>query len=165
MNGNGDRHAEGESIRNSHSSMKAIGHWFWQYIQSTSGRAKLVAIGAAIFWGTWGFLMNFSHGTGIALQVAATQGSLNFITNLVGILILEFFYFRFGRHPLTQSIIAFIGTYCITLSIIISTHLWVGTPELLRTIGPSVGIGMVLTVIYLTGLTRLQQPFTTTSPQ
>ncbi len=137
--------------------MNALLHHFKVHIQTTSGRARLVAIGAALFWGCWGFLMNFSHGVDIALRVAATQGSLNFITNLVGTLILEFFYFRFGNTPLIRSVIAFFGTYTITLTVIVSAHLWVGTPELFRTIGPSVSIGMVLTVMYLAGLSRMQQ--------
>lgn len=131
-------------------------NWLWNHIQTTKGRAQLNAIGAAMFWGTWGFFMNVEHGTDIAIKVCIAQGSLNFITNLVGTYILEFFYFKFSDTPIIQGIIAFFGTYAITLSVIISVHLWVGTPELLRTIGPSVSISMVLTIIYLAGLTKLE---------
>lgn len=130
--------------------------WLWNYIQTTGGRAQFNAVSAACLWGTWGFLMNVEHGTDIALKVAMAQGGLNFITNLVGTYILEYFYFTFSRNPITQGTIAFFGTYCVTMSVIIPVHLWVGTPELLRTIGPSVSISMGLTIAYLIGLTKLE---------
>lgn len=130
--------------------------WFWQYIQTTKGRAHMNALGAAIFWGCWGFSMNYEHGIAMAIQVGLTQGSLNFITNLVGTYILEFFYFNFSKRPWLQGVIAFFGTYSITLTVILAAHLYVGTPELLKTIGPSVSIGMVMTVVYLVGLNRLE---------
>lgn len=136
--------------------LKAPFLWFWQYIQTTKGRAHMNALGAAIFWGCWGFSMNYEHGIDLAIQVGLTQGSLNFITNLVGTYILEFFYFNFSKRPWLQGIIAFFGTYSITLTVILAAHLYVGTPELLTTIGPSVSIGMVMTVVYLVGLNRLE---------
>ena len=130
--------------------------WLWNHIQTTAGRAQFNAVGATCIWGTWGFLMNVEHGTDIAVQVALAQGGLNFITNLVGTYILEYFYFNFSNNPMIQGTIAFLGTYCITLSAIFSVHLWVGTPELLRTIGPSISISMCLTIAYLIGLTKLE---------
>lgn len=136
--------------------IKAPFLWFWQYIQTTKGRAHMNALGAAIFWGCWGFSMNYEHGVDLAIQVGLTQGGLNFITNLVGTYILEFFYFNFSRRPWLQGIIAFVGTYSITLTVILAAHWYVGTPELLKTIGPSVSIGMVMTVVYLVGLNRLE---------
>ena len=136
--------------------LKAPLLWFWNYIQTTQGRDHMNALGAAVFWGGWGFSMNYEHGIALAIQVGLTQGSLNFITNLVGTYILEFFYFNFSKRPWLQGIIAFFGTYSITLTVILSAHLWVGTPELIKTIGPSVSIGMVMTVIYLVGLNRLE---------
>lgn len=126
------------------------------HAETTAGRAQLVAVGAAWFWGSWGFWMNISHGWRIALMVGLTQGTLNFVTNLIGTHILEFFFFRFSTQPWVQAPLAFFGTYSITLSVIFAAHLAVGTPELVLTLAPSISVSMVLTMIYIGGLIKLK---------
>ncbi len=126
------------------------------HAQTTAGRAQLVAVGAAWLWGCWAFWMNVSHGIRIALVVACTSGALNFVTNLLGTHILEFFFFRFSRRPWIQAPLAFFGTYSITLAVVFAAHLAVGTPELLLTLAPSISISMMLTMIYIGGLIKLK---------
>lgn len=125
-----------------------------------TARAVLAGLLMAALWSTWGFYVNHEYGEDVAFRAAITQGSLNFIFNMIGVYILEFMYGIFGGPTIVRCILAILGTFSITTSCVYVGHYLSGTPEIVMTIAPAISVAFIFSIIYLIGYVKLVAPDT-----
>ncbi len=112
-----------------------------------------MALVAAILYGGWAGIANAGHGAAIALKAAAVQGCSSAFTTLVISSGIEALYlYRRGR-PLRRLSAATLPPTASSL-VHVGAHTFMGTPEILRTVLPSVVMGYVFAATYVAGLAR-----------
>jgi hypothetical protein len=107
-------------------------------------RVAILTIAAAILYGSWAFIANVPHGITVAARAGVVQGlSSAFTTLIISGLAEAIFAKTQGRIVLVAIIPPFFSS-----SVHVVVHLLNQTPELLRTIFPSVVMGFVFSGIY-----------------
>ncbi|MFO0729148.1 MAG: hypothetical protein U1E65_35540 [Myxococcota bacterium] len=118
-----------------------------------STRALGMAALAALLYGGWAFFANLGHGHAVAWRAATVQGCSSAFTTLVITSGIEaLFALRRGRpwRGLLAAVLPPTGSALIHAT----AHLGLGTPEVFRTVLPSVVMGYVFAATYLVGLSR-----------
>ncbi len=112
-----------------------------------------MALVAAVLYGGWAGIANAGYGVAIALKAAAVQGCSSAFTTLVISSGIEALYlYRRGR-PLRRLSAATLPPTASSL-VHVGAHTFMGTPEILRTVLPSVVMGYVFAATYVAGLAR-----------
>jgi hypothetical protein len=121
-----------------------------------TGRRKLVlAVGAAVMYGSWAFVANVSRGGG-AWRAAVAQAILSFVSTMTISIVMEAAYGRSGT-PKARAIRAAAAGCATTCVMTTAVHLAVGTPNLVVTVVPVLVIGSTYCVLYSIGLLRLDR--------
>lgn len=110
-------------------------------------RMAITVIAAVAVYGTWAFVANRGHGALVAARAGLTQGASSGFTTLVIGSIVE--ALRSALPPgRRRALVATSISASITACIHLGVHLVAGTPEILRTILPSVILGYVFAASY-----------------
>ncbi len=118
-------------------------------------RSALLAVGALLLYGTWAFVANLSHGAGSAAKALATQGISSFVSTFTITMAMEAAH---GDHRsrLLRAIRSLLAGCGLAYALTVGLHLVMGTPELIRTVGPVMVFGTVYCAIYSIGLARMR---------
>ncbi len=126
-------------------------------------RVALLTAGAAVIYGTWAYVANAGHGVALATHAALVQALSSATTTLVISGGIEGLRRRLGRGTWRLALAVVIPPTA-SSSIHVAAHLANGTPELLRTIAPSVVIGYAFAAAYALGSRRLDQAASPSPP-
>jgi hypothetical protein len=121
--------------------------------RAARARVARLTLAAAALFGTWAFAANARHGGGLALRAAAVQALSSATTTLVisgGIEALA--RWLAGRRG--GLLLVVLVPPSASSSVHLLAHLANGTPEVLRTIAPSVLMGYAFAALYALGLRR-----------
>jgi len=118
-------------------------------------RSLLIAVGAFALYGSWAFAVNLSHGAGAGVKALLTQGTSSFVSTFTITMVMEAAYGDRGA-PLLRSVRAFAAGCAVMYALTLGLHLLMGTPELLATVAPVLGLGTLYCAIYSAGLGRLR---------
>lgn len=110
-------------------------------------RALTMALGAILLWAPWAAWANYEYGWEVASRAAITQSSLSFFITLFMTFSIEAIAAR-QYSPWRQWSYSILGPCAVVLFLLVTVHLWAGTPNWLLTIAPSVLIGVVYTSAY-----------------
>lgn len=121
---------------------------------SLAQRSLLPSLAGFMFYGSWAFIINFSHGWLIGLKSAAVQGSYSFLITLFMTLMIEAM-FRFFRKKVSTWLASaltiigsctpvFIGSWLVNVA--------AGTPEIFKTVILGYVIGLFFSSTYVIGL-------------
>jgi succinate dehydrogenase hydrophobic anchor subunit len=122
-------------------------------VRKSARRGLLSAFAGAAAFGAWAALANWSHGAHARLVAGATQAALSFCTTFTLAVIAEVICAR-ARDPRAQIALSTVGTSALLATALASVHAAVGTPEILRTIAPSVISGTLFCTSYVLVLRR-----------
>ena len=116
-------------------------------------RSLISALAGFLFYGSWAFYVNSSHGNDMATRAFFTQGMNSFFITLVMSLFMEKIY-----ASLTGPRLSFWGTF-VSSTIFVCLFSWTvnyvaGTPEILMTILPGCIVSAFYAFSYTTGLRR-----------
>ena len=120
---------------------------------SANQRILLMSVAAFLLYGTWAIYANIEHGSVIAVRAGLAQGVYSFVSTVLITLLLETVYARAAVMPVLVA--GTVGITC-TVTLITATHIAVGTPNLLKTIAPSVVIGGAYSYVYCYGLSKVE---------
>jgi hypothetical protein len=112
------------------------------------------AVLGAVLYGSWAVTANGSHGCARALRAGLTQAMLTFTLTLVVTALMEVLH-RLPRRPASRVAAAASGAFALATTCSLSVHTLLGTPEILRTAGPLLAIGVVFNVLYALNLERV----------
>lgn len=110
-------------------------------------RVALLVFAAFALYGSWAFIVNLAHGAAVALRAGLLQGASSGVTTLVIGSVIESLHAALPsgrRRALLAAAVAASLSACVHLAV----HLTAGTPEVLRTVLPSVVIGYVFAASY-----------------
>lgn len=122
---------------------------------SARTRSLLIAVAAFALYGSWAFAVNLSHGAGAAVKALLTQGASSFVSTFTITMVMEAAYGSRGA-PALRSVRAFAAGCAVMYSLTLGLHLLMGTPELLATVAPVLGLGTIYCGAYSAGLGRLR---------
>ena len=89
-----------------------------------------------ILWSCWAFYINSSVSTSAGIKAGLVQGLFSFIFTLVVISVLTKLYHHFEQ-PWLKRILPTGLTVLMLLSILVTVHTMANTPEIIKTIAPS----------------------------
>jgi hypothetical protein len=112
-----------------------------------------MAVIAACLYGGWAVVANLGHGLDTALRAGAVQGASSAFTTMVITSGIEGLFFAVGA-GLFRVALATALPPTLSSSVHVGAHLMNGTPEVLRTIAPSVVLGYVFAGAYVAALSR-----------
>ncbi len=110
-----------------------------------------------LFYGSWAFWVNSTHGLEPAVKAACVQGSYSFSLTLVMTLLVESLY-KLALRLFDDQYLVQWSTILLSCAIIFSTS-WIintiaGTPEILKTVILGYIIGGIYCITYVQGLAR-----------
>jgi hypothetical protein len=118
----------------------------------TYTRPILVGLAAGALYGSWAAFANREHAVAQVARAAATQFALSFgSTTLLGLMIE--LVLRRGRGRANRLLATFGPHACLTV-VFVAVHLLAETPNVARTIAPSVVVGLLFSVVYVWRRTR-----------
>lgn len=112
-----------------------------------SSRGRLVALSSAAFvvYGAWAALANLGHGSHVALRAGLAQGASSATTTLLIGALVEGLRRRVSASAAALLAASVTGTFHVVV------HLVAGTPELARTVAPSIAVGYLFALAYAVG--------------
>ncbi len=110
-------------------------------------RLALMVMAAACIYGSWAFFANLGHGGSAARWAALTQGASSGTTTLVIGTVIEVLYAAL-RPSRYRALLATGTSASLTALVHLGVNLAAGTPEIARTILPSVVIGYAFAAFY-----------------
>lgn len=116
-------------------------------------RSVVIALGAALLYGGWALWANRGHGWSAASSAAGTQALASFTITLAMTSVMEALC-RTTTSRAGQFVRAAGGSIALSVAYTVALHVWMGTPELLETVTPSIAIGSVYSVAYAANLVR-----------
>jgi len=119
-------------------------------VNSSKYRIFLSALAGFVAYGSWGYLVNMSHGWHQGLESGLTQGSYSFTVTLFYSGLIEWLYAKTRKKVLT-----IVTCSLSVISTSYAVHTLVGTPEILPTIAPGAVIGSVYVYGYVLGLAKI----------
>lgn len=112
-------------------------------------RASLVvALVAALAYGSWAVLCNLDHGASVAVRAGGTQAVLSFSSTFAMARIADWL-FRLGRTPMQGLIIGIVCAVLLMFGLMYGAHAAIGTRSILATIAPSLLVGSVFITLYV----------------
>ena len=130
------------------------------WIYNKTLRLWLPPIAGFLFYGTWAFFINFSHGWDSAITAAVTQGGYSFTITLVLALVIEFLFQRLSNMSITalwRNVWVFIVGFSLLLFTSVGINLLTGTPEVVWTVLPGLTVSAVYTVMYILTLNKVEE--------
>jgi hypothetical protein len=124
---------------------------------SAALRSALAGVAGGVLYSGWAFYMNYDHGAEAARTAAITQGLVSFSITFVITAIMEGLS-RFVAQPAVRFLVSSIGGITLAGAYTIGMHVWMETPEVLKTAAPSLLIGSACCCVYSAGLAR-PKPF------
>ncbi len=110
-----------------------------------------------LFYGSWAIWANSDHGTTVALRAGAIQGTMSFIVTLSGTTLMKLLFV--GHAALWLRFLrASVGALVLIYALIVSIHLFNGTPNILLTLAPGLPITIFFCFSYCYGLFRYGVP-------
>lgn len=108
-------------------------------------------LAAVLVYGTWAFTANLAHGPAVALRAGLTQGASSGTTTLVIGTLIEALHAALapGRR---RVLVTTVAAGSLAALVHLGVHLAAGTPEIARTILPSVIIGYAFAALYASRL-------------
>lgn len=120
-------------------------------------RSLISSITGFLFYGSWAFWVNHTHGIEAAVKAACVQGSYSFSLTLVMTLLVESLY-RLGMRLFEDQLLVRWSTILLSCGIIFSTswtiNMIAGTPEIFKTVILGYIIGGIYCFTYVQGLAR-----------
>ncbi|MBK7396256.1 MAG: hypothetical protein IPJ34_08135 [Myxococcales bacterium] len=113
-----------------------------------SNRLARLSLAAFVVYGSWAAFANHGHGAWVAGRALLGQGLSSATTTLLIGGLVELLSRRLGAT--SAALLAATATACFHAAV----NLLLGTPELLRTIAPSVVVGYAFALAYAVGVTR-----------
>jgi hypothetical protein len=106
-----------------------------------------MAAGAFGLYGSWAFVANRAHGAAAALRAALAQGAGSAMTTLIIGTVSEAVYAALPprRH---RALVATMASASMTALVHVGIHLAARTPEVVRTILPSIVMGYAFAALY-----------------
>lgn len=122
-------------------------------------RSLLSGVVGFLFYGTWAYWVNMSHGMAASIKAACVQGSYSFLLTFVMTILIEFLY-RSIFALLNNSVLIIWLTIGVTCGLIFSAswlvNVLAGTPEIFETVILGYLIGGTYTVIYVYSLAQIR---------
>lgn len=112
-----------------------------------------MGLAALVVYGGWAFAANHGHGLGAAWRAAATQGFVSFTVTFFVTAIMEAVH-RMARSRRAQFVLPGAVAVAVAAIYTVALHLWMGTPEIARTVVPVLTIGAVYCFGYSANLVR-----------
>lgn len=104
------------------------------------------AFAALLIWGGWAYWVNSSAGAGTAIVAGVTQGVASFVITLVVVWVVTFICNSVESRVLKFWMPAIVVT--VTLGCLVALiHSLVGTPNILKTIAPSLSVTFVFCLL------------------
>ena len=100
------------------------------------------ALGAFILWGGWALYMNLEYGMFVAMQAGATQGMASSLLTLFMVRAVSWIYTLCGPSKI-RLVLPAITTVFFTGSCIFLIHWLMGTPRIIATIVPAIGVAFL----------------------
>jgi hypothetical protein len=125
-------------------------------VRKSIGRGLVSAVLGFAAFGAWAALANWSHGAHARLVAGVTQGTLSFCTTFTISMVAEVICATTRRRAL-QLALSTVGTASVLAMALAAVHAAVGTPEIVRTIAPSVLSGTIFCTSYVLVLRRAQE--------
>lgn len=111
-------------------------------------RLSALALAAFVVYGGWAAVANHGHGARLAFRALVTQGSSSALTTLlIGGLV------ELLRRRIPGGAAAVLAA-SVTAAFHVVVHLLAGTPEVARTVAPSMVVGYVFAAAYAAGTRR-----------
>ncbi|AOA59704.1 hypothetical protein [Acinetobacter larvae] len=111
-------------------------------VRNTRRYNFMSAASALLLWGSWSFYINVQQADyRVALTSALAQGLSSFVITL-GITILIEKQFNFYQAPLSRLILPPLCTVFFTGACLITIHLLVATPSILKTVAPPLTVAL-----------------------
>ncbi len=103
------------------------------------------ALAAAVGYGTWTFAVNVSAGgTFIALRSGVIHACMSFFITYSSVLMMRTVFQTCAKAPLLGAVLAVLVSLSLTYLLLISVHLYIGTPHIAWTLAP----GLLPTIGY-----------------
>jgi hypothetical protein len=122
-------------------------------------RSLFSAAAGFVFYGGWGYWINYSYGQMVAIKTACVQGGYSFLLTLCMTMLLEGI-FRFNSKVLSATNLINWSTIVICCAIVFSgswaINVAAGTPEVFRTVILGYIFGGFYSISYVFGLARAQ---------
>ena len=120
-------------------------------------RSILAGLAGMLIYGSWAYFANRVHGGGAAWDAALTQGVVSFSATF-GVTWMMEVMSRAGSGRLSRFLLPFVGGLGLAASYTVGMHIWNDTPEILRTVAPSLTIGTAYCFIYSSKLAHAAIP-------
>lgn len=111
------------------------------------GRSAVMGVLAGTIYGLWAVYANWSHDLAHVARAASTQFVLSFCSTSFLTLMIELVLAR-GR-TVPNLVLAAVGPHAGMVSLFLTIHWFVGTPNVLATVAPSASIGLVFCIVYV----------------
>lgn len=131
--------------------------------RSATLRSVLAGLVGAALYGSWAFVVNRDHGADVALTAALTQAFVSFSATFAVTATMETLARTALSLPL-RFLFSSLGGFGLAALYTLGMHLWMGTPEVLKTAAPSLIVGSVYCCIYSAALVRANSMQTTPPP-
>jgi hypothetical protein len=107
-----------------------------------------------LFYGSWAYWVNMSHGEMIAFKAACTQGGYSFAITLILALIIESLFKVLKELPAAHILVMVIAC-CLLYTSSWGINALLGTPNILWTILPGAIISTIYTISYVLTLSKI----------
>lgn len=109
----------------------------------TSRRYNLYSAALAfLLWGGWAFYINGDFGLITRSISGLAQGAASFIITLIMVRMVSWFFSRLPANPL-RPVLPAVLTICCTGSALLLVHVLAGTPRIVSTIAPALGVAFI----------------------
>jgi len=100
---------------------------------------------AFLMWGFWALYANWINGWQVAVVSGLVQGCFSFFMTLMMGILVQYFY-RYFEQPVLKLVMPALLILILACVLLLSVHLWFGTPELILTITPALLVGFLFCV-------------------
>jgi hypothetical protein len=111
------------------------------------GRSAVMGVLAGTIYGLWAVYANWNHDFGHVARAASAQFLLSFCSTSFLTLMIEVILARGRSAP--NMVLAATGPHAGMTTLFVVIHWLSGTPNIVKTIAPSVSIGLVFSIIYV----------------
>ncbi|MEZ4384199.1 MAG: hypothetical protein R3A79_22890 [Nannocystaceae bacterium] len=121
--------------------------------------ARIAAISgwSLLFWGSWAFAANLSHGVDAAARAALTQGASSLTLTCLMTVLIEALSRRCAG-PWAKLAAPTLAATLFHASLTIGAHALAGTPALVAAVAPNIAAGLAYALTYAAGLALAAHP-------
>ena len=124
-----------------------------QLLQQPWFRVAVNVIGAMVLWGSWAAIVHHAHPLAVQLKAALTQAAISGTFTLLGAAVLEAIFARTAQRWRVP--VSGLSTFVFIFSSVVIIHSWVGTPNIILTIAPTMTLSFFYCLGYAASLARL----------